>query len=51
MEERAKEVFKWILFNINGYPKEEIEELDIENDYMFGQLLDILEFGKKYDEV
>lgn len=52
MEERAIEVYKWILYNINGYSKEELDSMCFsDDDYEICQLLDIIELGKKYDEV
>jgi hypothetical protein len=51
LEDISKEVYKWILFNINGYTKEEIENMDFESEYTYHQLLDIIVEGCKYDEV
>jgi hypothetical protein len=51
LENVTKEVYKWILYNINGYTKEEIEEMDFESEYTYQQLLDIIIGGLKYDEV
>ena len=51
LENVTKEVCKWILYNINGYTKEEIEEMDIESELTYQELLDIIIGGYKYDEV
>lgn len=51
LENVTKEVYKWILLNVNGYTKEEIEEMDFESEYTYQQLLNIIIGGCKYDEV
>lgn len=52
MEERALEVYKWILYRVNGMPKNEIKELDFNNDWMeIEPIREIIEDGKKFDEV
>lgn len=38
MEDIAKNVYKWILYNINGYTPKEIE-----NEQMFFELVAVLE--------
>ena len=51
MFERALEVYKWILYNINGYSEEEIENLDLEGEYDLSRIVEIIEYGRKYNEV
>ena len=51
LENVTKEVYKWILYNINGYTKKEIEEVDVEFEQVYQKLLDIIVGGCKYDEV
>ena len=51
MEEIAKNVYKWVLYNINGYTPKEIEEIDIENDQMFLELVAVMEGVRKWDDL
>lgn len=51
MRERAIEIYKWVLYNVNGFTEEEINEIDYDSEYVIDQLLEILEDGKKYNEV
>ena len=52
MEERAFEVYKWILYNVNGWSKKEIEEIDINDDWSEVEAIrQIIEDGEKFDEV
>lgn len=51
MEEIAKNVYKWVLYNINGYTPKEIEEIDIENDQMFLELVAVMEGVRKRDDL
>jgi len=52
MEERALEVYKWILYRVNGLSNEEIESLTFEQDWMeIESIREIIEDNKKFDEV
>ena len=50
MEEKALEVYKWILHSINGWSREDIDSYDFSRDYTVDQICEILE-GKKYYQV
>lgn len=43
-EKKAMLIYKFILFNINGYSKEELEEMDNEDIFSDGIYLGILDF-------
>lgn len=47
-EEKAIEVYKWILFNVNGFTRQEIEELDFNNEYCVWQIEKLIN-GEKFD--
>lgn len=52
MEDRAFEVYKWILYRVNGYSKDEIKNIDPANEWSeIEQIRHIIEDGRKYDEV
>jgi hypothetical protein len=51
LENVTKQVYKWVLLKVNGYTKEEIEEIDIESESAYQELLDIIIWGCTYDEV
>lgn len=43
-EKKAMLIYKYILFNVNGYSKEELEEMDIEEITSDRYYMDILAF-------
>lgn len=52
MEERALEVYRWILYRVNGLSKEEIKKLTFDHDWMeIESIREIIEDGKNFDEV
>lgn len=52
MEDRAFEVYKWILYRVNGMSKDEINEIGIDDDWSEVEAIrQIIEDGKKYNEV
>jgi len=51
MEDIAKNVYKWILYSINGYTPKEIEKIEIENESMFLELVAVMEGVKKWNDL
>jgi len=52
MEERAFEVYKWILYNVNGWSRDEIDKMTIDDDWSEVEAIRrIIEDGEKYNRV
>lgn len=48
--EKAIEVFKWILYNVNGYSKEDLDTIDYDRAPEVNCLLSMMVKGCKYND-